>query len=42
MTVPDDADAFIAKPFRPLELPALVHEVLARTPRGALPPARMK
>ena len=30
------ADAFIAKPFRPLELPALLQEVLARTPRGAL------
>lgn len=35
LTIPDDADAFIAKPFGALELPALVREVLARTPRGA-------
>ncbi len=33
-TIPDDADAFIAKPFGALELPALVREVLARPPRG--------
>lgn len=36
MRIPDDADAFIAKPFGALELPALVHQVLARSPRGAL------
>lgn len=37
LTVPDHVDAFIAKPFGAHELPALVREVLARTPRAALP-----
>lgn len=36
LTIPDDADAFIAKPFGALELPALVRGVLTRTPRGAV------
>lgn len=35
-TIPDDADAFIAKPFGARALPALVCEVLARTPRRSL------
>ena len=41
LTIPDDADAFIAKPFGALELPALVREVLGReqrvTPADSLP-----
>jgi DNA-binding response OmpR family regulator len=36
LTIPDDADAFIAKPFSARALPELVREVLARTRRGAL------
>lgn len=35
LTIHDEADAFIAKPFGALELPALVRDVLARTPREA-------
>lgn len=35
LLVPDEADAFIAKPFGALELPALVRAVLARPRRGA-------
>lgn len=35
--IPDDADAFIVKPFGALELPALVHQVLSRGPRRPLP-----
>lgn len=37
--IPDDADAFIAKPFGARELPALVSEVLARPRRGLMMPA---
>lgn len=33
LTIPQDADAFIAKPFGAVTLPDLVREVLARTPR---------
>lgn len=37
MNIPDDADAFIAKPFGAFELPALVAEVLAQPPRPRRP-----
>lgn len=36
--IPDDADAFIAKPFGAFELPTLVLEVLARPLRRTLAP----
>lgn len=36
LSIPDDADAFIAKPFGALGLTALVREVLARRSRVAL------
>jgi DNA-binding response OmpR family regulator len=35
LTIPDDAEAFISKPFGALELPALVREILDRRPRKA-------
>jgi DNA-binding response OmpR family regulator len=36
LTIPEVADAFISKPFRGMDLPALVGEVLARTGRVSL------